>query len=173
MKEFLELAKHRYSCRKYKDRPVEEGKIEQVLEAGRIAPSAVNLQPWHFFVARTKDALSKVHPCYHREWLETAPCVIVICGNPAKSWKRKGDGQDHLLMDVAITTDHMTLQATDLDLATCWICNFDPEALRQALNLHPDLQPIVLLPLGYPADPGDPGRHEGKRKPLSKLVTYL
>ena len=97
--------------------------------------------------------------------------MIVICGDHSVSWKRS-DGKDHCDTDVAITTDHMTLQATELDLATCWICAFDPEKARTLLKLPDHLEPVVLLPVGYPLDEFDPERHSEKRKPLSEIVNY-
>jgi nitroreductase len=172
MMSFLEIAKNRYSCRKYDARPVEQEKLELVLEAGRVAPSAVNFQPWHFNVIREKDQLEQVYGAYHREWFRTAPCVIIICGDHERAWKRKADGKDHTDMDAAITTDHMTLQATELGLASCWICNFDVERCRELLKLPAHLEPVVILPLGYPLDDVDPERHDEKRKPLSEIVSY-
>ena len=172
MTRFLKLAKHRYSCRDYDPRPVEEEKLALVLEAGRVAPSAVNLQPWIFYVVQGKG-LQKIYPVYHREWFRTAPCAIIICGNHQVAWKRKADGKDHCDIDVAITTDHMTLQATELGLATCWICNFDPVATREVLQLPAHLEPVVILPLGYPRDKPDPDRHGEKRKPRSEIVRYV
>jgi nitroreductase len=169
--DFLELAKRRYSCRSYSDAPVEEEELNLVLEAGRVAPSAVNFQPWHFYVIREARNLAELHRVYHREWFRTAPCVIVICGDHNTSWKRR-DGKDHADIDVAITTDHMTLQATELGLATCWICNFDPDMTREVLKLPEHLEPLVILPLGYPLDQADPERHKEKRKPLSEIVTF-
>ncbi|MEJ2024908.1 MAG: nitroreductase family protein [Deltaproteobacteria bacterium] len=169
--EFLELAKNRYSCRNYEERAVEDEKLELVLEAGRVAPSAVNFQPWHFFVIRDKKNLQRLHPVYHREWFRTAPCVVVICGDHGQSWKRK-DGKDHCDIDIGIVTDHMTLQATALGLATCWVCNFDAAMTRELFELPEHLEPMVLLPLGYPLDQADPDRHGHKRKPLSEIATY-
>ncbi len=171
MTRFLDIAKRRYSCRRYDPGPVESEKLDLILEAGRIAPSAVNLQPWHFFVIRDPDELEKICQAYHREWFRTAPCVIVICGDHSQSWKRK-DGKDHCDIDVAITTDHMTLQATELGLATCWICNFDPLKVREVLGLPGHLEPAVLLPVGYPLDEVDPERHQAKRKALSEFITF-
>jgi len=168
---FLELAKRRYSCRNYDSRPVEAEKLELILESGRVAPSAVNFQPWYFYVIQKPDDLSKLHQVYHREWFQSAPCVIVICGDHNLSWRRK-DGKDHCDIDVAIVTDHMTLQATELELATCWICNFDPGKTRDLLQLPDHLEPVVLLPVGYPLDSADPGRHGEKRKPLSEIATF-
>ena len=172
MKSFLDIARQRYSCRKYDSRAVEEEKLALVLEAGRIAPSAVNFQPWHFYVISEAGDLSKLHQVYHREWFQAAPCVIVICGDHSQVWKRKADGKDHCDIDAAITTDHMTLQATELGLATCWICNFDTEACSQLLGLPDHMEPMVLLPLGYPLDTVNADRHSEKRKPLAEIVSY-
>jgi nitroreductase len=173
MNTFLELAKARYSCRKYDARMVEEGKLLRVLEAGRVAPSAVNFQPWHFYVIRESEKLRTFHAAYHREWFRSAPCVIVVCADHGQSWKRKSDGKDHADVDASITADHMTLQATELGLATCWICNFDPQATRSLLGLPDHLEPVVILPLGYPLDEADPERHGEKRKNLDEITTYL
>ncbi|MEN8202557.1 MAG: nitroreductase family protein [Bacteroidota bacterium] len=169
---FLEIARKRYSCRLYDSRPVEQDKLDLILEAGRVAPSAVNFQPWHFYVIREADDLQKFHAAYHREWFRTAPCVIVICGDHSQSWKRKADGKDHSDIDAAIAADHMTLQATELSLATCWICNFDVGKTRKLLGLADHLEPVVFLPVGYPLDEVDPHRHAEKRKALSEIVSY-
>ena len=169
---FIELAKARYSCRNYSARSVEQEKLDLVLEAGRVAPSAVNFQPWHFYVIREKEDLEHFYAAYHREWFRTAPCVIVICADHSQSWKRKGDGKDHADVDAAICTDHMTLQAAELGLGTCWICNFYVDKTRELLNLPGHMEPVVILPLGYPMDSADPERHAEKRKPLSEIVTY-
>ncbi len=169
---FNELARKRYSCRKYDPRPVEEEKIGQILEAGRIAPSAVNLQPWRFFVFTSRHELEKLYGTYHRDWFRTAPCVIAICGDHRESWKRR-DGKDHCDIDIAIATDHMTLQAAELGLATCWICNFDPDKVRRLLELPGHLEPVVLLPVGYPLDSPDPDRHHSKRKATEEIVKYI
>lgn len=168
---FHELARKRYSCRRYDPRPVEPEKLEQILEAGRIAPSAVNFQPWRFYVFNERENLAKLHGVYHREWFRTAPCAIAICGDHVESWKRK-DGKDHCDIDVAIATDHMTLQAAELGLATCWICNFDPDKTRKLLDLPDHQEPMVLLPTGYPLDSVDIDRHREKRKKPEEIVIY-
>jgi nitroreductase len=168
---FLDLAKHRYSCRKYDSRPVEPEKLELILEAGRIAPSATNCQPWHFIVIQEKKNLERIHPVYHRDWFREAPCVIIICGDHAQSWKRK-DGKDHSDIDIAIAVDHMTLQATELGLGTCWICAFDNALCSKLLKLPSNIEPTVILPVGYPLDSTNPDRHGLLRKPLQEIVSY-
>jgi nitroreductase len=145
--------------------------LDLILEAGRIAPSAANLQPWHFIVIREKENLRKIHPIYYRDWFMEAPCVIVICGDHNQSWKRK-DGKDHCDIDIAITVDHITLQAAELGLGTCWICNFDAGLCTKLLNLPPNLEPAVILPVGYPLDSFDPDRHGVKRKHIDEIVSF-
>jgi len=168
---FLDLAKSRYSCRKYDNRSVEQEKLILILEAARVAPSAANCQPWHFIVIQDQECLKKIHSVYHREWFIDAPCVIVICGDHSQSWKRK-DGKDHSDIDIAIAVDHMTLQAAELGLGTCWICNFNNELCSELLNLPSNLEPAVILPIGYPLDSADQERHGTKRKPLKEIVSF-
>lgn len=163
---FLSLAQSRFSVRKYKTTPVEEEKILKVLEAGRIAPSAVNYQPWHFIVINEKDKLEQLHGVYNRPWIKEAPVVIVACSDHSKSWKRSADGKDSADIDLAIAVDHMTLMATELGLGTCWVCNFDVDKCAEILGLPGYIEPTVILPLGYPAiKPA-----EKKRKQLSEIV---
>lgn len=172
MKDFLELAKRRYSCRKYDQKPVDEEKLRLVLEAGRIAPSAVNYQPWKFIVIREPANLDKIKSTYHREWFKSAPCVIAVCSDHSQSWKRGSDEKDHADIDVAIAVDHMTLQATESGLATCWVCNFDKQKCMDILHLPNNIEPVVLLPLGYPLDKPDFYRHQSKRKGMDEIVHY-
>ncbi len=167
---FIELAKQRYSSRKYKNQQVEDEKLNIVLEAGRIAPSAANYQPWIFIVVKDEN-IEKLRACYHREWFMTAPMYIVICINHNQSWKRK-DGKDHADIDAAIAADHMTLAATDIGLATCWVCNFEKDKLIETLNLPVEIEPVVILSLGYPADNLDANRHQTKRKKLEEIVYH-
>ncbi len=166
--DFNQLAKSRYSSRSYKAQPVEEDKLNYVLEAGRLAPSAVNYQPVYFVVVRGSN-LENVRSCYHREWFRSAPVCIVVCSDHSRSWKR-GDGKDSADIDAAIAADHITLAATGTGLATCWVCNFDKAGLIKALNLPDHVEPVVMLPIGYPNDTADINRHSSKRKPLEELV---
>jgi nitroreductase len=149
---------------------VEDDKLDYVLEAGRIAPSAANYQPLFFVVVRGEN-LEKVKECYRREWFRAAPMCIVICSDHSRSWKR-GDGKDHADIDAAIATDHITLAATSIGLATCWVCNFDKPKLAEILNLPDHIEPVVILPIGYPEDNVDIERHSAKRKPMKDMIVY-
>ena len=165
---FLDIAKSRYSVRGYENKEVEKEKLLQILEAGRLAPSAVNYQPVHFIVITDMEQKKKIYETYPRSWLKEAPVIIVACGDHSVSWKR-GDGKDHCDIDLAIAVDHMTLAAADLGLGTCWICAFDAEKCRKLLELPDNLEPMVLLPVGYPKG----GRlTEIKRKSLDEIVSW-
>lgn len=168
---FLELAKKRYSSRSYQKKAIEEEKLLSILEAARIAPSAANRQPWYFIVVQEKDNLTKLSDCYHREWLYDAPVIIVACADHKESWKRS-DGKNHADIDLSIAIDHMTLAATDLGLATCWICNFDVKKCCDLFKLPDHIEPIALLPIAYPNDTVDINRHVKQRKKQDDIISW-
>ncbi len=168
---FLELAKKRYSVRSYTPEKVKQEDLEYILEAGRVAPSAVNYQPWQFLVIQEKKNLEGLHGLYHRDWFRQAPLVIVLIADHAQSWRR-ADGKDHADIDLAIAADHMTLAAVDRGLGTCWVCNFDKEKTIKYFNLPAHLEPIVFIPVGYPASEGNSERHTNKRKPVDEIIFY-
>ena len=164
---FLELIETRYSARAYKPDPVEEEKLQQVLEAARLAPTAANRQPFRIIVIRTAGREPELSRVYGKEWFVQAPLVICACAVPTEAWVRS-DGKNYSDVDVAIVVDHITLAAADVGLGTCWVGAFDPAAARKVLGLPDDVEPIAFTPLGYPADEPKPK----KRKPLSELVRY-
>ena len=166
--EFSELVRKRYSVRAYKPDPVEQDKLEQVLEAARLAPTAANLQPFQLIVIRTAEREAELRRIYHREWFTRAPLVLCACAVPAQGWVRGSDGKAYSDVDVAIVMDHLVLAATSLGLGTCWIAAFNPAAARDVLGLPDGVEPIIFTPLGYPAD--QPGPKE--RKSISNLVRY-
>ncbi len=168
---FIQLARQRYSTRRYDPRPVEKEKLTYVLEAGRIAPSAANFQPWYFIVVQAEPYHTHMWEVYQRPWFRDAPVYIVLCANHEISWKRQ-DGKDHADVDIAIAADHMTLAAAEQKLGTCWICNFDPLKCSETLHIPSYIEPVVILTLGYPLDEGDPTRHNLKRKPFPEVVKW-
>ena len=165
---FSELIGKRYSVRAYRPIPVEDDKLQQVLEAARLAPTAANRQPFQLIVIHTEGREAELKRIYRSAWFVEAPLVICACGAPGRSWARSADGKSYVDVDVAIAADHMILAAADLGLGTCWIGDFDPEAAREVLGLPDDVEPIIFTPLGYPADQPGPRR----RKPLTDLVRY-
>ena len=166
--DFKELVRARYSCRAYRNDPVEEEKLAAVLEAARLAPTACNRQAFRLYVVPTGKQQQAMHELYGREWLAQAPLLIGIAGEPGRSWARR-DGRNYIDVDCAIVMDHLILQAADLGLGTCWIGAFDSAAARHLLELPPDWEPIAFTPLGYPADKIRPKT----RKPLEEIVVRL
>jgi nitroreductase len=170
MKNFLSLAKERYSVRKYKDTPVETEKLNSILEAGRIAPSACNFQPWVFLVINDTEGMAALAKGCNPFG---APLAVIICADTTAAWVRKYDQENHGAVDATIATDHMMLCAQDLGLSTCWICWFDPAVIRAEFNIPAHLVPVNILPIGYAdEEPQSPDRHDEKRKPLAEIVKY-
>ena len=165
--EFRELISKRYSVRAYKSDQVEDDKLEKVLEAARLAPTAANRQPFQIIVIHTEGREEELRRIYRREWFSQAPLLICVCGLPAKSWVRS-DAKRYLDVDVAIVMDHLILAATDLGLGTCWIAAFNSQAAREILGLPDNVEPLIFTPLGYSAD--NPPIKE--RKPLEELFRY-
>lgn len=173
MESLLQLIRKRCSVRAYSDKPVEQEKVDALLEAFRLAPSAVNRQPWRVFVVQSEEARVGLQAAYDREWFRSAPLYFVLCGNHAESWKR-ADGKDHCDVDIAIAADHLILEATELGLGSCWVCNFNVEACRKLLKLeNSEWEPCVVIPVGYPSDAEVWSRTEKKRKNLAEIVNYI
>ena len=166
---FRDLAEARFSLRNYDSRPVEQEKIDCLLECVRLAPSAVNFQPCVFYVVTDQVLLAQLQDCYNRDWFKTAPMCIVACGNHQQAWHRKLDGKDHTDIDVAIAVDHLTLAAVDMGLGSCWICNFDAQKCAQVLDLPEGVEPIVMVAIGYAATDEKPLK---KRKSHDELFVY-
>jgi len=166
---FIDLATQRYSVRNYEKRPVEKEKLMYVLEAARIAPSAVNFQPWQFIVVTDPDLLNSIQGIYPRNWLHTTPVIVVALGDHKLGWHRKQDGKDYTDIDVAVAVDHMILAATEQNLGTCWICNFDAEKCCKLFDLPENLEPIAMISIGYPDVDIKPDK---KRKPIEELVHW-
>ncbi|MEN7973005.1 MAG: nitroreductase family protein [Verrucomicrobiota bacterium] len=166
---FIELAEKRRSIRGYKSDPVPEVLLDEVLQAGNLAPTAKNLQPFHFIVVRDPEKLAGLAIAYPAPFFREAPVVIVVCAEASQGWTRdRYDGKNYCEVDAAIATDHMTLAAADLGLGTCWIAAFDPVKVAEVMDLPGGVETIALLSLGYPNEPG----REKVRKSLEELVHY-
>jgi len=163
---YQKLIRSRYSVRAYKPDPVEDKKLQQVLETAVLAPTAANRQPFRLIVMHTAGRQEELNRIYKKEWFVQPPLVIGIVGVPGEGWVRREDGRNYTDLDVAIVMDHLILAAADLGLGTCWIGAFDPAAAREVLGLPENVEPLAFTPLGYPA--GEP--KEKKRKPLDHFV---
>jgi len=162
---FLELVKQRYSCRAYKPLGVEKEKLDYILECVRLAPSAVNKQPWCFRIVSKEEDKVRLQQCYNRDWFKTAPMYVVASVLHDEEWVRS-DGKHHGDIDIAIAVEHLCLAATEQGLATCWVCNFDAVLCKELFNLSDNEEPAVLIPLGYAEDEVKPKN----RKPVETIV---
>jgi nitroreductase len=166
--EYSELITARYSVRAYRPDPVEDEKLQAVLEAARLAPTAANRQPFQLVVMHTKGREEEIGKIYRKPWFVQAPIVIGVCAISSLAWVRESDRFNARLIDAAIVADHLILAATNLGLGTCWIAAFNVKAARSVMRLPDEAEPVIFTPLGYPAD--RPG--EKTRKPLNDLVRY-
>lgn len=167
----LDIAKKRFSVRKYADRSVEKEKLDKILEAAHVAPTAANLQPVRLYVVQTRKGLEKVGKAAN---VYGAPIAIVVCADKSKAWRRPFDGMITTDIDASIVTDHMMLEATEQGLGSVWICYFKPDVLKKELELPDNLEPVNILAVGYREEPEpDADRHDTQRLPVDKLVTYL
>lgn len=155
--DFLEFSRKRYSVRSYSDRPVEQEKIDKILQAAMIAPTAVNYQPQKIYILKSPAALNKIRSItkstYH------APLVFLICSDTERSWHSHFvDGYDSGEMDASIVCTHMMLEAEDLGLGSVWILLFDPKKVKNVFGLPDHIRPHCLLAVGYPSADAQPYR---------------
>ena len=168
--EFSELAKKRYSVRSYNGKKVEKEKLEKILEAAHVAPTAANLQPVRLLVIQQEEGLEKLSKAaniYH------APLAIVVCADHDKAWVRPFDKKQTCDIDASILTDHMMLQASDLGLGSVWICYFKPDILREEFCIPKNLEPVNILAVGYSEEtPQSSDRHEETRIAVKSLASF-
>jgi nitroreductase len=171
--DFYELIRGRESIRNYDPaRPLDKETLYRILEAGRLAPSAVNYQPWRFLVVSSEEMLAKIRPCYPRPWFHDTPHVLVVVGMVDEAWVREKDGYNSLETDLTIALDHMILAAEYEGVATCWVGAYDSELLREVLSLKENEVVYSITPLGYPKE-GFEKRRKKKRKEISEIVEFL
>lgn len=171
--EYTELIHRRESIRNYDpDRTVPKEILERILDAGRMAPSACNYQPWKFLLISSSELLEKVKASYNRDWFKKAPHILVIIGYRDQAWKRSYDGYNSIETDVAIAMTHIILAAENEGVGTCWIEAYDPVLLRKALNTEENQIIFGITPLGYPGA-GFKKSMVKKRKSLKDIVEFL
>ena len=166
----LELSRQRFSARKFTDQKVSSSDLDYLLECARLAPSAVNRQPWRFVVVESEEAKARLRQVYNREWFATAPLYIVCYAHTGRCWTRAADQKAHGDIDVAIAAEHICLAATERGLGSCWVCNYDPDLMRSLFPL-PDHEAVVILPVGHIA-PDCPQKAKD-RLPLAELTDHL
>jgi nitroreductase len=173
--DFLELSKLRYSVRKFDAKKVEDEKLEKVLEAGRLAPTAKNPQSHKIFVLKSDDALGRINEAtpmaYH------APVVLMVCFDKNISYKNTADGRypnyEGGEADACIVTTAMMMEATELGLGTLWARGYDSQKIFDAFPEIKGLELVCLLDIGYPAEDSEPSPRHASRKPLSETTVTL
>ncbi|WP_373790106.1 nitroreductase family protein [Bacteroides heparinolyticus] len=167
--DLLELMRQRRSVRAFLPNAVEDEKLLQILEAGRIAPSACNMQPWTFLVINEDEARKKLSTCYERSWFGGAMLHIVIIGDHREAWSRpSGDSVD---IDTSIAITQMMLMAQSLGLASTWVCAFDQEKCRELFGIPAHCEAVSILAVGY-ADEARLKPNRTPRKALDEIVKY-
>ena len=162
----FEAIRTRRSIRKFMEKPVEKQKLSKILEAVRLAPSAMDRQPYNLIVVTDGQTKEKLSSACNQEW--TAPVMIVVCAFPYESWVRE-DGEEYWKADAAITMHSLSLAAVGEGLGTCWIAAFKEEKVRRILGIPSEVRVMAMTPLGYPAEKKGPPT---KRKTLEELIRY-
>lgn len=194
--DILEIGKMRSTVRSYSERPLEQEKLEKILEAGRWAPTAVNYQPQRILVLNSEETLTKAkefaiqgnalnHSSREQELLLSgslngkgsyhynASTSLLVCYDEEACWKHPGNGESSGIVDATIVTTHMMLEAAAIGVGSSWISYFDKEKAKELLGLSENFKPVVLLLLGYPAEDARPNHESaGIRMPVDKTVFY-
>lgn len=168
---FLELANKRFSCKSYSDKQVGAEILQTILECGRLAPTAKNLQEQHIYVATSTDALSKIDevtPCRYN-----APTVLIVAFDKNNVYHYPGGKRESGIEDATIVATHLMLAAADNGVDSCWVNCFDPDKLHALLGLPENEEILMLLDLGYASEKGVALPNHSSRKPLTETVTYI
>ena len=160
----------RYSVRDFQPQQIPADRLEQILAAGRLAPTAQNRQPYQIYVAQSQQSLTELREITRCAF--NAPTVLVVCGDTAAAWKNPFDGHCSAEMDASIVTTQMMLRAQELGIGTVWVCYFDRKQVAEYLGLPDHIVPYCLLPMGYAASGAVASPQHSDRKPLAETVFY-
>lgn len=169
--EFSELIRERYSCKKYDGRQISKDQLNEILEAGRVAPTAKNLQEQHIYVVQSEEGLAKIDkitPCRYG-----APTVLVVAFDKNNVFVYPGEKRDSGIEDASIVATHLMLAAKNAGVESCWLNFFDPEAAAKELGLPENEEVLMLLDLGFAAEGQGPLANHSSRKELSATVSYM
>ena len=163
--------KRRYSVRKYSSKAIEQEKLDYILEAGRVAPTAANRQTQRILVVNNKEGLKNLSKSTTKQF--NPPTMLIICSNPKDNWTNKFDNHEMNDIDCSIVCTHMMLAAKESGIDSLWINSFNPEPLYEDFNIPKEYKIVNLLALGYTDDePKSPDRHLNDRKPINETVFF-
>lgn len=171
--DFLEFAKDRYSVRSFSDKPIEPEKMQKILEAGQVAPTALNFQPQKIYILKSGDALEKIR--FLTKYAYNAPTVLLVCADLDKAWHSRHDrGYNSSEMDASIVCTHMMLEAWELGIGSVWVRGFRADEVAKMFKLPENIKPICLLPIGYPSEKAKPNAElHNTYRPLEEMVEEL
>lgn len=171
--DFLELARSRYSVRKFDDRPIEQEKLDLILEAGNVAPTGKNSQPQRIYVIRSRENIAKLNEL--SRCIFGAKTVLLFTYNTNEDWKNPFDsGVRSGVQDVSIVATHIMLEAWELGIGTCWVNYFSNSKLEQELGLPREERAVLLMPIGYPAKDSTPlEAMHSVYKSIDQTVRYI
>ena len=171
--ELEKVMEERYSVRKFSKRAIEQEKLDKILNAGRIAPTAANSQPQKILVIKSEENIEKLKSVC--KFTFDAPVVLVVCADMRKAWKNKlEEGYDSAEMDLSIIGTHMMLEAWNLGIGSCWVRAFNSNDVKEVFKLSENIKPIFILPIGYEADDYEPSMQiHLNRNSLEDEVIYI
>lgn len=168
--EYSQLIRERYSVRKLSEQPVEESKVNAILEAARVSPTAVNKQPYRILVLRKKEDMEKLAEC--TPYTFNAPMALIVCSKADEAWVRPYDNYNSHIIDASVIGTQIMLAIHDLGLGSTWVGHFDPAKVQELFNLPAGVEPVVVFPIGYLAPEARPAGLHSKRRPLEEVVVY-
>lgn len=168
--EYFQLIKERYSVRTFSQQAVEDDTLAAILEAARLAPTAVNKQPHRLLVLRGEANMEKLKSC--TPYTFHAPMAIAVCYMKDEAWVRSYDNANSGLVDATIVGTHIMLAVHALGLGTTWVGHFEPAAFRKTFNLPDMAEPVAIFPIGHPAENASPAPKHNERRPLDETVIY-
>ena len=173
--DFLELAKSRYSERRFDPRPIEQEKIDKIIEAGRVVPTACNYQPQRVYILKSEQALAKAKTV--TPFTYNAPLMLLVCYDMNTVWKQPNDRYYHHYnsgeQDASIAAATMMYEAEELGVHTIWIRGFDSKSVVDAFNLPDNIIPVMMMGLGYPTEQSKPHAWHFKNLPTNQMATEL
>ena len=169
--EFNTVIQNRYSCRAFAPRAVEQGKVDRILEAGRIAPTAVNKQPVHVWAVSDPDTLEAIKGVTRSNY--GAPLILVVGCRPANAWVRRYDGKNGAEVDATIVATYLMLAAENEGLATLWVGSFDPALLKGILPGTDGYELVAMINVGYPTGGSTPSAMHGRRVNMGDFVSEI
>lgn len=169
---FMELAKTRYSVRKFDDRPIEKETLDLILEAGNVAPTGCNYQPQRIYVVQSEEKIAKLNGL--SKCIFGAKTVLLFTYNKDEDWKNPLENGVHSgVQDVSIVASHIMLEAWELGVGTCWVNYFANSRLEKELGLPENERAVLLMPMGYPAEDSVPLELHGKLKNIDETVRFI